>query len=284
MKFVIHSLSFRKFSRRSVAGISLLLFSLIGFPLATVDADDANTSNADERLNELRVLSYNIRHGRGMDKKVDLDRIAKVIDNTSPHLVALQEVDINVKRSGELDTAAILGKKLEMEHRFGKFMAYQGGEYGLAILSKFPIIESTVHPLPAGSEPRVALEVQVDLPAADGGTTRCSFVCVHFNWTRDDQARFEQAKTLIEVLRERPHPVIIAGDYNDVRGSRTLEAFAAEYHFPETVGPTFPSVNPSKEIDFISYRGLPTTATKQVIAEELASDHRPLLATIPLKE
>jgi hypothetical protein len=169
-----------------------------------------------------------------------------------------------------------------MHHKFGPSMPYQGGEYGLAVLSKFPVAGARVHKLPGGGEPRTALEVEVDIPNAGGSKTRVSFVSVHFDWTSPDDTRLAQASALIEVLRSRKHPVIVAGDFNDVRGSRTLDAFAAEFHLPESAGPTIPADQPRSEIDFITWRGLPRKAELEVIGENAASDHRPVLAAISL--
>lgn len=109
----------------------------------------------------LRVVSYNIKHGRGMDGKVDLDRTAKVLAKLKPDIIALQEVDKHCTRSGKVDIAAELGKRLKMDHRFGKFMDFQGGEYGMAVLSRLPIKTTRIHKLPRGAEPRIALEVVV---------------------------------------------------------------------------------------------------------------------------
>lgn len=75
----------------------------------------------------LRVVSYNIRHGAGMDGRVDLARTAAVLRALSPDLVALQEVDERVKRSGGVDQAQQLGEALGMQARFTSFMDYQGG-------------------------------------------------------------------------------------------------------------------------------------------------------------
>lgn len=257
--------------------IILALFALL-LPFFALAEEEPSSREA------LHLLSYNIRHGRGMDDKIDFDRIARVIADTKPDLVALQEVDRGVRRSGEVDTPELLGKKLGMHHAFGVVMPYQGGEYGLAILSKFPVVETRVHKLPDGAEPRVALEVEIDLPQTSGKASRISFVCVHFDYVRRDEARFAQASTLIEILRKRKHPVIVAGDYNDTRGSRTLDAFAAEFHIPDTAGPTFGSSNPQKEIDFITWRGLPERAELRVIDEKEASDHFPLTAVIELAD
>jgi hypothetical protein len=83
----------------------------------------------------LRVVSYNIQHGAGMDRKLDLERTADVLRRLEPDLVALQEVDENCRRSKGVDQAAELGRLLGMEHRFGEFMDYDGGRSGLAVFS-----------------------------------------------------------------------------------------------------------------------------------------------------
>lgn len=95
-----------------------------------------------------RVVSYNIKHCRGNDGKVDLARTAGVIEELSADFVGLQEVDENAKRSGAVDQVAELGKRLNMFSAFGSFMDFQGGRYGLGILSKHPIRNITSVRLP----------------------------------------------------------------------------------------------------------------------------------------
>ena len=75
------------------------------------------------QLLTLRVVSYKIKHGRGMDGQVNLERIAAVLRALKPDLVALQEIDNMCTRSGSIDEAAALGKLLGMEHRFGSLAA-----------------------------------------------------------------------------------------------------------------------------------------------------------------
>ena len=64
----------------------------------------------DGPARELRVLSYNIHHGRGTDGAIDLPRIARVIAATRPDLVALQEVDRGTGRANGVDQADALGE------------------------------------------------------------------------------------------------------------------------------------------------------------------------------
>jgi endonuclease/exonuclease/phosphatase family metal-dependent hydrolase len=87
----------------------------------------------------LRVMTYNIHVGVGMDKKLDLQRIADVINGQHPDLVGLQEVDRGVKRTEGKDEIAELAKLTSMNYTFAHNLDYQGGQYGVAILSRFPI-------------------------------------------------------------------------------------------------------------------------------------------------
>ena len=228
----------------------------------------------------LRVVSFNIRHGVGMDGKLDLDRTAAVLRRLEPDLVALQEVDERCRRSGGVDQAAALGKALGMEHRFGEFMDYDGGRYGLAVLSKVPVRATRRHQLPRGAEPRCALEVEVEVPGLDQPV---SFTCVHNDWTKE-AIRVAQMRALVAALGER-RPAIVTGDYNGEPGSESLTVLAAAgwrilaKDGARGANPTWPADEPTQDIDHVAERGLPEYAVSHdVIDERVASDHRPILA------
>src|SRR5215208_1192237 len=76
----------------------------------------------------LRVMTYNIHVGVGMDKKLDLQRIADVINRERPDLVGLQEVDRGVKRTEGKDEIAELAALTRMEYAFAPNLDYQGGK------------------------------------------------------------------------------------------------------------------------------------------------------------
>ena len=228
---------------------------------------------------ELRLVAYNIHHGEGMDGKLDLERIARVIAAEKPDLVALQEVDKGCKRSGSIDQAAKLAKLLKMDHRFGKFMDYQGGEYGMAILSRLPIEGTVVHKLPEGVEPRIALEVLVKPTRWPG---KFSFVGIHNDWM-NEALRVEQIKALQVGLKGRDYPVILAGDFNAKPKSDSLMKLEENgwEMLREGRKNTWSASRPTVEIDFFFSKGLPAFWFKDsVIAEKVASDHRPISVVI----
>ncbi len=231
----------------------------------------------------LKVMAYNIKHGAGLDGKVDLERIAKVIAAENPDVVTLQEVDIKCQRSGSVDQAAELGRLLKMEHRFGKFMDFQGGEYGLAVLSRLPIEKAQVHVLPTGAEPRCALEVVVKSPKWPG---KFSVVSIHNDWTKEE-IRVRQVTALLKALDKRNGPVILAGDFNAKPESESLKLLkkASWKMLREGRKKTFPSVKPTIEIDFFFAKGFkPYAFEEKVIEGEEASDHCPIVLKITEKE
>lgn len=259
---------------------TLLALLVLAFALApTACGLGREGPSPDPSVEVLRVVTYNIRHGRGMDDVVDLERTADVLRRLEPDVVGLQEVDVGVQRSGAEDQPAVLGGLLGMEHAFGAFMDYQGGEYGMAILSRHPIVELRALELPQGNEPRVALMVEIETPHG----RRVPVINVHFDWVSDDEYRFAQASELARTLEGLSAPFLLLGDFNDVPDSRTMELFrgvADEARKPADDRLTFSSTDPRREIDYI-FAGPPGAGRfteAQVIDERLASDHRPVVA------
>ncbi len=233
----------------------------------------------------LRVVSYNIKHGRGNDNVVDLPRTAAVLRALTPDIVGLQEVDDLATRSGGVPETERFGQLLGLHHAFGRFMDFQGGAYGMAVLTRYPIMATESVRLPDGNEPRVALAVEVQLPTG----RRLTIVNVHFDWVRDDTFRFAQAEALTKYLDALRTPYVLLGDFNDVPESRTLALFKSRTR--EAVKPaadrfTFSSTEPEREIDFIFMAPAAAWSARdvRVITEPVASDHRPVVAVLELRQ
>ncbi|NQV71718.1 endonuclease/exonuclease/phosphatase family protein [bacterium] len=227
----------------------------------------------------LRILAYNIHHGAGMDLELDLDRIAKLIRDLNPDLVALQEIDSIVTRTEGVDQAAVLGRLTGMESVFGEFMPYQGGKYGMAAMSKWPIIQSTNHRLPDGSEPRSSVALHVKSPKTG---RELHFVSIHFYETESE--RLAQAQALAGFYEGVEEPVILAGDYNSEPDSPVIAFLKQQWGFVDKGENhfTFSSFEPVKEIDYFALRPFDAfTVIDQFIVEEpVASDHSPIFIEV----
>lgn len=241
----------------------------------------AATARGEDEAKVLRVLSWNLHHGEGVDGKQDLARIAGIIQSLTPDVVVLQEVDNKCKRSGEVDQAAELGRLTGLQFAFGKAMDHDGGEYGQAILSKFPLTEVKVHRLPGEGEPRIAISALAE--TALGPVTVAG---LHLDY--EDAARqLVQAQVAsAALLAVTPHPVVLSGDFNAIPDSKTLEVFAQA---PWLVVPksgdriTHFGEKPS-EIDYTVVRGLRVAKPTVVHPESVASDHRPILTVFAKPE
>jgi len=132
---------------------------------------------------ELRVLTYNIHHGRRADGRVDLERIAAIIKSAKPDFVAMNEVDRGVNRSGKMDQPAELARLTGLHAAFEKNIDYDGGEYGNAVLSRFPIINIENLPLPSQyrGEQRGMLVVEVHPQEGQ----QLWFAATHFDYRPD---------------------------------------------------------------------------------------------------
>ena len=165
----------------------------------------------------LRVLTYNIHHGEGTDGKLDLARIAGVVKAARPDVVALQEVDRNTARTGKVDQAAELARLTGLHAAFGQAIDLQGGGYGLAVLSRFPLKGVRTDPLPgkAGQEARVVMRATVE---PGGGWPAVTVLNTHFQHD-DGPTREAQAAKLDELFGTAEGTFVLAGDLNAAPGS-----------------------------------------------------------------
>jgi len=232
---------------------------------------------------ELRLLTWNLLHGADEQGQLNLEAKAGYIRDREATLVFLQEIDRGCARTLRVDQMAELGRLTGLAARFGAFMPFQGGDYGLGMLSALPIRASRSIRLPEGNEPRVALALELECLGA-----RLLAVDVHFNWIEDDSARFAQAQALVAELAGSDLPCIVAGDFNDHPQSRTLAAFyAAGFAHLESPGNSWNARAPSKDIDHVLWRGGEglelAPAGGEVLEESSLSDHRPVLGRLRLR-
>ena len=249
-----------------------LAFAAVLNALALV-AGCASVPNAAANV-PIRVAAYNVRHGAGLDGVVDLERTAAVLRALDADVIALQEVDLSCGRTGGVDQAARLGELCGMEARFGAFMQYDGGDYGMALLARRPILACDNLRLPDGTEPRTALVARVDLDGIE-------LVIAGIHLYETEPQRLAQAETLLAALAPEDAPVVLIGDFNSLRGDPVMMRLEALFENPRKTGEpnTFPADAPEREIDFALFRPAErfTDARVTVVDERAASDHRPIV-------
>src|SRR6267143_6562288 len=193
---------------------------LIALPGAVIPRSPAARISVEPlRSRTLRVMTYNIHVGVGMDKKLDLARIAGVINAQHPDIVGLQEVDRGVERTQRIDEIAEIARMTKMDYAFAFNLRYQGGQYGVAILSSFPIM-ATDHRLYKNTreaERRGFIRAEV---IVDGRVL--NFVTTHLDYQYDDGRLFE-AQQLLRALKDVQGPLVIVGDFNDIPAGRAYQ-------------------------------------------------------------
>jgi len=234
----------------------------------------------------LRVMTYNIHVGVGMDKKLDLQRIADVINKEHPDLVGVQEVDRGVKRTEGKDEIAELAAMTRMQYAFAHNLDYQGGQYGVAILSRTPI-KNTIHRMFENrreAERRGMLLVEVEF----GGKT-LSFVTTHLDYQFADGRLFETHQ-LLGFLNEVKGPIVVVGDLNDEPTGTAYQLMRTKFDDAWSKsrangdGLSYPADKPTKRIDHIFYRDKEGVKAKKAwVVETLASDHVPVVAELEFK-
>lgn len=231
--------------------------------------------NAQENL---RIMSYNIHDGIGLDKKADYQRIAEVIHGAAPDIVALQEVDSVTERAKGADILHELADYTLMHRMYAPSIPYQGGKYGIGILSKEKPLKFRYVPLPGREEKRVLLIAEFE---------RYVFCCTHFSLTEEDQ--LATIPIVVKELAGITKPVFLAGDLNAHPDSPVLKALQEKF-IPLTSlkNKTFPANEPKECLDYIlGYTGNGQTyavLSTRVVDEPVASDHRPVVAEIRLKK
>lgn len=270
---------------------SFLLLPLLLACSATKPADPAPapSNNATAAPGPtLRVMSYNVHHCSPPSRPgvIDLAAIVRTIEAQKPDVVMLQEIDVHTGRSGPAShQARELASQLQMHAYFGRAIPHDGGAYGVALLSRYPLRDTLVHRLPTqegtNGEPRILAVATITLPS--GQQVRLG--CTHLDAQRAEVNRQLQATEIVRLAAQETLPFIVGGDFNAEVGSPVVQQL--DTHFKRTCqpcAPTIPVVTPTKAIDFVTFApaGRFRVLSHQVVAETYASDHRPVVTELGL--
>jgi endonuclease/exonuclease/phosphatase family metal-dependent hydrolase len=238
-------------------------------------------------------MSYNIRSGNG-----NLAGTVAAIRAAAPDLVGLQEVDVHwAERSNFVDQATVLGEQLQMQVRFARIYQFAGArpgdpprEFGVALLSRFPIVGWTNHVIT-----RLSTQETNPVPAplagflearikAGGATVRV--FDTHLDYRSDPRVREQQVKDMLGYVGEPSEPTLLLGDLNAPPDAPEIQPLLARLDdaWPTSAGPglTDPADEPRKRIDYVLISKHFRVRSASVPAT-LASDHRPVVVDLILR-
>ena len=228
--------------------------------------------------NTLKLMSYNIKNANGMDNVCNFQRIANVINNTSPDVVAIQEVDSMTNRSGQKYVLGEIAERTQMHGYFAPAIDYDGGKYGIGLLTKQVPLRLQTLPLPGREEARTLILAEF----AD-----YIYCCTHMSLTEED--RMKSLELVKAFTSSSTKPLFLAGDMNAEPESGFIKELQKDFQILSNPKQhTFPAPDPKETIDYIATlkqnaKGFAVISAK-VINEPMASDHRPILVELRTAE
>ncbi|MFE2086500.1 endonuclease/exonuclease/phosphatase family protein [Streptomyces sp. NPDC059460] len=242
----------------------------------------------------LRVATYNIHAGSGMDNVFDLDRQAAELRALDADVIGLQEVDVHWgTRSEWRDVAGELAERLDMQVSFAPIYSLDPEtpgasrrEFGVAVLSKYRIVSAKNHEIT-----RLSTQVPNPVPEPAPGfgevVVRVKGLPVHvyvthLDYRGDPSVRIAQVADTRRVMAEDEGPKVLLGDFNAEPGAPELAPLWEDLTDAEPNAPTFPALDPVKRIDFVAVSKDGVRVRDAAVAETLASDHRPVVADLLL--
>lgn len=246
-------------------------------------------AEAIEYKDTFTILSYNVHHCNPPEDPglIDVDGIARVIKDIDADWVALQEIDVNTGRSGGIDQVTLLAEKSGYEHYFfSKTIDHDGGDYGILMLSKYPLSEKETHRLPTeetiGGEPRVlstaVIQLGEDLFVQVGNT--------HLDSEWDNTTRLMQMETINDIAESSSYPFVLAGDLNAEEDNEVIRLLDSQFTKSCIDCPdTFSEDGEIGTLDYVAYRPGDQfeIISHQVFDNIKASDHFPVVVKLKIK-
>ena len=232
---------------------------------------------AKTEAKELIIMSYNVHNGVGLDRVGDAARIGEVIRRERPDVVAIQEVDSMTGRSGKTYVLGDIAKTAGMKAYYGPAIAYDGGKYGIGLLSKEEPLKVVRYKMPGREEERAMIVAEYE---------DYIFAATHFSLTNEDRAA--SAEIVKRLAKESGKPFFLAGDLNAHPDEGTIKSLSEAMRIlTPTDRFTFPADEANETLDYIMVSRKPGKRVKakstKIIYEPTASDHRPITATVEVE-
>lgn len=230
-----------------------------------------------QRENTHRLMSYNIHHGQGMDGLMDVERIGRVILDVNAVVVALQEVDSVMNRSGNIDIMQLLALQTGMHASFGYSILHDGGKYGNGVLTREKPLSVIKISLPGADEARTALVVELS-----------RYVVINTHLSLDNHERIESVRIITEFAGRFNKPVFLLGDLNANPSDEPIKTLEKEWQIlSNSRDKTWPSDKPEETLDYVwGFKTNGETYAKfqsRVVNNNIGSDHRPIFVDVRLK-
>ena len=230
------------------------------------------------KSDNLRVMSYNVHHCRGIDNKIDYKRIADVINRVAPDFVALQELDSATTRNNGKVCIDELARETGMHASYASAIYFGGGSYGIGILSKEKPIKTAVVPLASRGEARRLLIAEYE---------KYIVCCTHFALNADD--RLASAQIVCDAVKQYKKPLLFAGDMNCVAADPEQAVIGSLFTTLNNPAEcTYPSINANECIDYIyamnngySYN---VSESRVLVGDSIESDHLPLYVDVQISK
>ncbi|HEY1750661.1 MAG TPA: endonuclease/exonuclease/phosphatase family protein [Caulobacteraceae bacterium] len=241
----------------------------------------------------VRILTYNVHRCVGVDRRLDVGRVAEVIAAQSPDIVALQELDVGRARTGGVDQAHQIAERLGMAFHFNAAFKVEEEQFGDALLTTLPERLVKAGPLPGHPrirqlEPRGALWAAVKV-----GDAELQVITTHLGLVPREQRIQAAALAGRDWVGAAPAgaPLVLLGDFNAIPrnaayriiAERLTESRRAARHRGPV--PSFPSTFPVLPIDHVFVSGGVIVAAVRTPLDplsRLASDHLPLVVDLSL--
>lgn len=290
----VRDIAFRNVDIRSAQPLRFL--GNADTPLVNVTFEGVEVANCvftsrGVRRSPVRIVTYNIRHGAGMDGRMDLARQAALVEPLRPHYVALQEVDVGTARAHVADQANELARLLGLTATFAEAIPFRGGSYGVAILSREQPLAVERLPIPDSQENRVLLV--------------CEFADCLLASTHLSVATERDRETGLAVIRQRlargcDKPFFLCGDLNATPDSKVIAELSRDFALlSRTDRATYIGHHPTADVrendrmrvlDYVFVdrpHAASLSADSRVVGEigaDAPSDHRPVAVNITTKE
>ena len=226
----------------------------------------------------MRIMTYNVQSGRDAWGQLHIDKTAETIKRLAPDICGLNEIRVGCSDSDGIDQAAYLGEKTGLQAHFASAIPLVDGKYGIALLSKYPVSEFSVHPVPdvpvnerekGYYESRVIYTSRVETPEGP-----LAVYGTHFGLMNGE--RINAVNLLLSLISEEKLPLVFMGDLN-MEPDDSLTGLI-EKHLTNTVksatGFTHHTLNLHGTIDYIFVKGLKAGEARTSFS--FASDHLPV--------